>query len=64
MSMSEGEYQAIDHEFGAPEHTEDADCAVGPDGLCIVCHVHHGDPCPECGARAFHKALCSRFGGE
>jgi hypothetical protein len=40
------------------DHKQDSDCTVGEDGLCIICQVLHGDPCVECGARAFHLANC------
>lgn len=40
-------------------HTKDEDCAV-IDGSCIACHVEHGEPCPECGKRAFHVTGCQR----
>lgn len=44
----------------ANDHTQDDDCAPYiTEGECRVCGVVHGDPCPECHARAFHKPTCS-----
>lgn len=41
------------------EHTKDSDCKVNPNtGTCEVCGVYHGDACPLCGGRGFHKPLC------
>lgn len=42
------------------EHSKDADCTVDPSTHeCHFCHVIHGEPCPECGGRAYHNAGCS-----
>jgi len=41
-------------------HTKDADCTIDPaTGLCSVCGVADGEPCPECGGRSFHLDGCS-----
>ena len=42
------------------EHTKDSDCTV-VDGLCIICHVGHDDPCPDCGGQAFHNPGCWEY---
>jgi hypothetical protein len=45
-----------------PTHTKDSDCQPFIDPLtdtCIVCHVTHGEPCPECQQRGYHKPDCS-----
>jgi len=39
-------------------HTKDLDCTLDEHFCCVVCGVGHGDPCPECGQRAFHKDGC------
>ena len=31
--------------------------------ICPECGVYHGDPCPECSGRGFHKAECGRNSG-
>lgn len=47
---------------GLAEHTKDKDCIVGDvTGWCLICHVAHGDPCPDCGARAYHKPNCKQM---
>lgn len=40
------------------EHERDHHCTVGDDGCCTACGAHHGDPCLECGARAYHVPGC------
>jgi hypothetical protein len=41
------------------DHRKDEDCTVDPQtGTCIACGVEHGDPCPECGGRAYHEDRC------
>lgn len=40
------------------EHSQDADCTLDEDGMCTICGVLHGEPCPECGGRGFHKPDC------
>jgi rubrerythrin len=47
-------------------HQQDADCTLSPPSEdsaqeCIVCHVVHGDPCPKCGGRGFHKPSCPEY---
>ena len=39
-------------------HDKDADCTPDAVGICTTCSVWHGEPCLECGARAYHKAGC------
>lgn len=40
-------------------HERDEDCTVDPKtDCCTACGVYHGDPCPECKGRGFHKAGC------
>lgn len=39
-------------------HCSDFMCRVGPDGCCVECHAYHGDPCPDCGGRAYHSTDC------
>lgn len=43
------------------ECKQDADCVVSKQsGCCLRCGVSHdGDPCRECGARAYHKPECA-----
>lgn len=46
-------------------HAQDSDCGVNhDDNMCRVCHVYHGDPCNDCGARAYHKPTCPRLSVE
>lgn len=41
------------------EHHKDEDCDVDPDDdLCRECGVYHGEPCPKCGGRGFHRRVC------
>lgn len=40
-------------------HTKDEDCTLDENDTCIICGVAHGDPCPECGGRGFHRENCS-----
>ena len=39
-------------------HSSDADCTLDACAVCIGCGVHHDEPCPRCGQRAFHKVGC------
>lgn len=40
-------------------HSADFHCLVDPDiGICVVCGVEHGAPCPVCSGRAFHSIPC------
>lgn len=58
------ERYAVPPEARARGHSRDAHCRLGPEGLCIVCGVHHGDPCPDCGGRGFHAEACPALSGE
>lgn len=40
------------------DHTQDSNCTVGPDGVCLICGVYHGEPCPTCNARGYHLDDC------
>lgn len=41
------------------EHNQDKDCeGYVVDGVCSICGAGHGDPCPECGQRAYHRHDC------
>lgn len=46
-------------------HVADSDCApyldtlTGDGNECSVCGVYHGDPCPQCNGRGFHKLDCT-----
>lgn len=40
-------------------HTKDAECTPDTVGVCTICHAWHGDPCLECGGRAYHKDGCA-----
>jgi hypothetical protein len=43
----------------ANAHSKDSDCTVSGDtDSCEVCGVYHGDECPDCGGRGFHKDAC------
>jgi hypothetical protein len=40
-------------------HLQDADCRFTlKDDVCTVCGVGHGEPCPDCGGRGFHRPTC------
>jgi hypothetical protein len=40
-------------------HATDADCTLlAGTHTCLVCSVYHGDPCGDCGGRAFHAEEC------
>ena len=41
------------------EHTIDEDCTLNDNDVCIICGVHHGEPCPECDGRGYHQGDCS-----
>jgi hypothetical protein len=41
------------------EHIKDTDCILDDTNTCTVCHVYHGEPCPECGQRGYHLETCS-----
>jgi hypothetical protein len=42
-----------------PVHDKDSDCVLDALGYhCVECGVPHGDPCPECGGKAFHTERC------
>lgn len=59
-----GIFKAVDQLEQAEEHSQDSDCCESIDiqtDTCTVCHVYHGDPCLDCGARAYHKPTCPRL---
>lgn len=61
-----GVVAAVEHPSWTGEHTEDAHCRVSPEtDFCEAphCGVHHGDPCSECGRRAFNVPGCSLADG-
>lgn len=41
------------------QHTKELDCTLDDNMSCKICGAYHGDPCPECGTRGFHKSDCS-----
>lgn len=42
-------------------HTHDEQCILDEfTNDCMICGVHHGDPCPECGQRGNHLLECSK----
>lgn len=43
-----------------PPHTADEDCTLDDNGTCVACGVWHGDPCPRCAGRGFHREGCGR----
>lgn len=51
---------SFEHAAEQPPHSRDEQCTVDErTGCCLVCGVDHdGDPCLDCGARAFHRAGC------
>lgn len=53
----------VDAVFVPAPHQADGDCAGHLDaaGVCLVCGVLHGDPCPGCGRRGFHAMGCPRL---
>lgn len=43
-------------------HERDEDCDVNPEtDTCRECGTEHGDPCPHCEARAFHRKGCPDY---
>lgn len=39
-----------------PPHSQDEHCEVDPEtDLCRGCGVSHGEPCPACGGRGYHR---------
>ena len=45
-------------------HSQDSDCTVNPEtNCCYGCGVEHGDPCPVCGGRGYHRADCGNNEG-
>jgi hypothetical protein len=41
------------------QHTQDSDCSLDSNGLCVVCLAVHGNPCIECGGRGYHRDICT-----
>lgn len=39
-------------------HTKDEDCTLGPSDACTGCGVLHGDACPTCRGRGYHREGC------
>ena len=40
-------------------HNLDSDCTVDPEtDTCRTCGAGHGEPCPQCDARAYHATGC------
>lgn len=39
-------------------HERDEDCTLDANDVCIRCGLYHGDPCPLCEGRGFHKPGC------
>lgn len=48
------------HEWGR-EHAADADCRLDERATCVACGAYHGDPCPDCGMRAYHLDGCKQI---
>lgn len=50
----------------ALEHDQDEDCApyLDADDMCEICRVWHGDPCPVCGGRGYHRNRCATLDAE
>jgi hypothetical protein len=40
------------------KHRKDEDCTLDATGACMVCGRHHGQPCPRCTGRAYHREGC------
>jgi hypothetical protein len=52
--------RGLDMIYEAKPHTKDSDCTIDTETLCCnVCGVEHGDVCPDCGGRGFHKPTCA-----
>lgn len=49
--------------MGSPIHWEDEQCDLDSEDVCRVCGVWHGDPCPSCGGRGFHRPGCEDSDG-
>jgi hypothetical protein len=42
------------------EHCSDEDCDVdSTTGCCRECGVWHGDPCPVCNGKGYHRGACA-----
>lgn len=63
-SCLEGELEVVaDMPWLADErHTRDEDCTLDATDTCDVCGVWHGDPCPACGGRGYHRTGCPEIG--
>jgi hypothetical protein len=42
-------------------HSRDSDCTLDELRMCAGCGMHHGDPCPSCGKRAYHVDDCPEW---
>lgn len=55
-------YDADGEEVTMTVHTKASQCTVDPEtNLCSECGVDHSEPCPTCGARAFHAEGCGQI---
>jgi hypothetical protein len=46
------------------EHTKDSDCVFDSSiNGCLACGASFADPCPSCGAQAYHTPECKIFHG-
>jgi hypothetical protein len=46
------------------DHTKDSDCTIDPiTECCVECGVYHGEECPECGQRGYHRRNCKLSDG-
>ncbi len=43
------------------DHSKDSDCTLDSISVCVECGTYHGDPCPTCGGRGYHKAGCELY---
>jgi hypothetical protein len=43
------------------DHAQDSDCTLDSTDVCVECGTYHGDPCPICGGRGFHKEGCEDY---
>lgn len=49
----------VDNRMGEwKSHSRDEDCTLDETNTCTVCGVFHGDPCPSCRGRGYHRPAC------